>query len=84
MQRLQTMGKKMFEMYFQKGSPDSIGFSNDSVDQMKLIVYGGLKDIVRLRTSPTLFQAYEHVIDIMEKNIVPRFYRSSEVGSCYS
>lgn len=73
------MGRKMFEMYFHQGSPDSIGFSSNSVEQMESIVNGELSDIVRLRTSPTLFQAYEHVVDIMEKSIIPRFYRSSEV-----
>lgn len=81
MQKLQIMGKMMFEMYFTKRSTDSIGFSNDSVDQMESIVFGETKDIVRLRTSPTLFQAYEHVIEVMETSIIPRFYRSSEVFS---
>lgn len=79
MERLKLMGQKMFQIYFCQLSPDCIGFENESKDQMKSIVYASASDIVRLRTSPTLFQAYDHVMDILEHKILPRFYRSPEV-----
>ena len=79
MKRLQLMGQKMFEMYFCDSSPDCIGFENESKNQMKSIVYASSSEIVRLRTSSTLFQAYDHVMDILETKILHRFYRSPEV-----
>ena len=84
MKRLQLMGQKMFEIYFCHASPDCIGFENDSKNQMKSIVYADTADIVRLRTSPTLFQAYDHVMDILENKMMPRFYRSPEVNIIHS
>ncbi|KAI9555168.1 hypothetical protein GHT06_017683 [Daphnia sinensis] len=78
MERLQLMGQKMFEIYFCHTSPDCIGFENESKREMKAIVYASTADIVRLRTSPTLFEAYDYVMDILEKKILPRFYRSPE------
>lgn len=69
----------MFEMYFCDSSPDCIGFENESKNQMKSIVYASSSEIVRLRTSSTLFQAYDHVMDILETKILHRFYRSPEV-----
>lgn len=79
MKRLQLMGQKMFAMYFCHSSPDCIGFENESKNQMKSIVYASATEIVRLRTSSTLFQAYDYVMDILETKILPRFYRSPEV-----
>lgn len=73
------MGQKMFAMYFCHSSPDCIGFENESKNQMKSIVYASDTEIVRLRTSSTLFQAYDYVMDILETKILPRFYRSPEV-----
>lgn len=75
------MGQKMFEIYFCHTSPDCIGFENESKREMKAIVYASTADIVRLRTSPTLFEAYDYVMDILEKKILPRFYRSPEVDT---
>lgn len=78
-ERLQVMGQKMFEIYFCSKSPDCIGFGNESIEQMQTIVYSSSSEITRLRTSPILFQAYDHVMDKLEQNFLPRFYRSPEV-----
>ena len=51
----------MHQNFFSDTSSDCVGFSKESEAQMKLIVYGATKDIVLLRTCPTLFQAYDHV-----------------------
>lgn len=77
--RLQFMGQKMYEIYFSHKSPDHIDFGHESLDRMEKIVLGKAEDIVLLRTSPTLFSAYDHVMDIMEQTLLPRFYRSPEV-----
>lgn len=80
MKRLQLMGQKMYEIYFSSVSADCIDFDDDSRDQMKRIVFSqAAEDIVLLRTSPTLFKAYDHVMDIMEQKLLCRFYRSPEV-----
>lgn len=79
MERLQSMGQKMFEIYFSSKSLDCIGFGTESSRQMQSIVYSEPAEIVRLRTSPILFQAYDYVMDKLEQKILPRFYRSPEV-----
>lgn len=70
----------MFEIYFRPTSPDCIGFGKESIDQMQNIVYSSPSEITRLRTSPILFQAYDYVMDKLEQNFLPRFYRSPEVN----
>lgn len=79
LEKLRVMGQKMYEIFFRRGSSDCIGFERDSKHQMKAIVYGRVEDVVLLRTTPTLFEAYEHVMNILEQRIIPRFYRSREV-----
>ena len=78
---LQVTGQKLFEIFFSRNSPDRIPFKEDSENQLKTFVYGNIENIVLLRTSPTLFEAYEHVMDVLENHILVRFYRSSEVTS---
>lgn len=72
----------MHEIYFCDSSPDCIGFEPESRVQMEEIVYANATEIVRLRTSSTLFRAYDYVMDILEHKILPRFYRSPEVRKC--
>ena len=80
LERLQLTGRKLFDIFFSGNSPDRIHFGAESKIQMKKIVYGNVEDIVLLRTCPTLFEAYDHVMDVLENKILIRFYRSSEVG----
>jgi len=78
LERLQLTGRKLFDIFFSGNSPDRIHFGAESKIQMKKIVYGNVEDIVLLRTCPTLFEAYDHVMDVLENKILIRFYRSSE------
>jgi hypothetical protein len=70
MKNLQFMGQKMHENFFTYTSVDCVGFSKESEAQMKLIVYGATKDIILLRTCPTLFQAYDHVGLLVFDNLI--------------
>lgn len=81
LERLQLTARKLFEIFFFRHSPDRIQFGTESESQMKKIVYGNIEDIVLLRTCPTLFEAYDHVMDTLENKILIRFYRSEEVSS---
>ena len=81
LERLQLTGRKLFEIFFIRNSPDCIQFGTESESRMKTIVYGNVDDIVQLRTCPTLFEAYDHVMDTLENKILTRFYRSEEVDS---
>jgi len=78
LERLQLTGRKLFEIFFIRNSPDCIQFGTESESRMKTIVYGNVDDIVQLRTCPTLFEAYDHVMDTLENKILTRFYRSEE------
>ncbi len=77
------MGQKMNEIYFCPKSSDCIGFDEELRNQMEAIVSNEPEHIVQLRTSPTLFKAYDHVMDILEQKLIPRFYRSPEVNYLY-
>jgi hypothetical protein len=75
--------QKMFEIYVSRSSPDFIHFDGNFECQMKKIVYSrDPNDVILLRTSPILFQAYEHAMVTLERQLMPiRFYRSPEVFS---
>ncbi|KAK9509753.1 hypothetical protein O3M35_006998 [Rhynocoris fuscipes] len=65
----------LFSVYFSPHSPDNIGFSQDLVIQMRKVLS---KDVTKLRTSPPLFQAYEHAYSLLDKNYCPLFHTSDE------
>lgn len=46
------------------------------------VVHGEVKDIIKLRTTYPLFQAYEHAYNLLEREYLPLFMHSHAVSSC--
>lgn len=65
----------LFSVYFNPISPDSIGLPSDIIENMKEVL---TDDVGKLRTSPPLFQAYEHAYSILENKLCPLFHASDD------
>ncbi|XP_034243471.1 sorting nexin-14-like isoform X2 [Thrips palmi] len=65
----------LYSVYFNPVSPDSIGLPSDIVENMKQVL---TDDVGKLRTSPPLFQAYEHAYSILENKLCPLFHASDD------
>ncbi|KAB7506907.1 Sorting nexin-14 [Armadillidium nasatum] len=56
---------------------DKLDFLPEIVSQIKEIVHGDVKDIVKLRTTRPLFQAYEYAYNLLEREYLPLFMNSN-------
>ncbi|XP_038048317.1 sorting nexin-14-like [Patiria miniata] len=65
-------------LYFAPGAVDKIKFDEDIEAEMQEIVNGPYEGVTRLRTSSTLFRAYEHAYKLMENVFCPLFHHSDE------
>ncbi|XP_046401263.1 sorting nexin-14-like isoform X2 [Ischnura elegans] len=68
----------LYSVYFRSDSPDRIIFSESVVEEMKEVLAGPAEDIVKLRTTTPLFQAYEHAYSLLENTLCPLFHQSEE------
>ncbi|XP_022092527.1 sorting nexin-14-like [Acanthaster planci] len=77
-QSLHREAQDLYQLYFAPGAVDRIKFDVDIEDEMKEIVNGPYEGVTRLRTSSTLFRAYEHAYKLMENVFCPLFHHSDE------
>lgn len=78
---LQVSAQSMFNIFIRQGSADAILFrcGDDFQSRMESIVFSrDSNDVVQLRTSPILFQAYEYAMEVLEHHLMHRFHRSPE------
>uniref|UniRef100_A0A8C4QXL4 Sorting nexin 14 n=1 Tax=Eptatretus burgeri TaxID=7764 RepID=A0A8C4QXL4_EPTBU len=68
----------IYRAYCTPGSLDRIGFQRSIVEGIKQITTGPYQSVVRLQTSPFLFQAYDHVLTLLEDVFTPMFWHSDE------
>ncbi|XP_071449604.1 sorting nexin-14-like isoform X2 [Hetaerina americana] len=68
----------LYSVYFRIDSPDRIMFTESVVDEMKEVLAGPAEDIVKLRTTTPLYQAYEHAYSLLENTLCPLFHQSEE------
>nr|CAD7598805.1 unnamed protein product [Timema genevievae] len=68
----------LFSVYFSPVSPDRILFSPAVVEGMRRILQEPPENIVKLRTTPPLFQAYEYAYSLLENNLCPLFHQSDD------
>ncbi|XP_030626203.1 sorting nexin-14 isoform X5 [Chanos chanos] len=78
MRRLHGEVQKMYETYCLEESIDKISFDPLIVEQIRTIAQGHYKDVVKLQTLPCLFEAYEHVLSLLENVFTPMFSHSDE------
>nr|CAD7454246.1 unnamed protein product [Timema tahoe] len=68
----------LFSVYFSPVSPDRILFTPAVVEGMRRILQEPPENIVKLRTTPPLFQAYEYAYSLLENNLCPLFHQSDD------
>ncbi|XP_036405366.1 sorting nexin-14-like isoform X2 [Megalops cyprinoides] len=70
--------KKIYETYCLDESIDKISFDPFIVDEIRNIAKGPYTGVVRLQTMRCLFEAYEHVLSLLENVFTPMFCHSDE------
>uniref|UniRef100_A0A8C3ATM0 Sorting nexin 14 n=1 Tax=Cyclopterus lumpus TaxID=8103 RepID=A0A8C3ATM0_CYCLU len=72
--------KKIYETYCLDESVDKIRFDPFIVEEIRNIAEGPYAEVVKLQTMRCLFEAYEHVLSLLEKVFTPMFCHSDEVS----
>uniref|UniRef100_A0A6Q2XPG1 Sorting nexin 14 n=1 Tax=Esox lucius TaxID=8010 RepID=A0A6Q2XPG1_ESOLU len=78
--------KKIYKTYCLEESIDKIRFDPFIVEEIRNIAEGPYIGVVKLQTMRCLFEAYEHVLSLLENVFTPMFCHSDEVrtfSSCY-
>ncbi|XP_017546417.1 sorting nexin-14 isoform X3 [Pygocentrus nattereri] len=70
--------KKIYETYCLDESIDKIRFDPFIVEEIKNIAEGPYVGVVKLQTMRCLFEAYEHVLSLLENVFTPMFCHSDE------
>ncbi|KAL7873042.1 hypothetical protein AOLI_G00121130 [Acnodon oligacanthus] len=70
--------KKIYETYCLDESVDKIRFDPFIVEEIKNIAEGPYVGVVKLQTMRCLFEAYEHVLSLLENVFTPMFCHSDE------
>ncbi|XP_064810210.1 sorting nexin-14-like isoform X4 [Oncorhynchus masou masou] len=70
--------KKIYETYCLDESIDKIRFDPFIVEEIKNIAEGPYAGVVKLQTMRCLFEAYEHVLSLLENVFTPMFCHSDE------
>ncbi|XP_059369309.1 sorting nexin-14-like isoform X2 [Carassius carassius] len=78
MQRLHEEVKKIYETYCLEESIDKISFDPFIIEEIHNIAQGPYTGVVKLQTMPCLFEAYEHVLSLLENVFTPMFCHSDE------
>uniref|UniRef100_A0A3B4V1Y8 Sorting nexin 14 n=1 Tax=Seriola dumerili TaxID=41447 RepID=A0A3B4V1Y8_SERDU len=74
--------KKIYETYCLDESVDKILFDPFIVEEIRNIAEGPHAEVVKLQTMRCLFEAYEHVLSLLENVFTPMFCHSDEVTAC--
>uniref|UniRef100_H0ZQH1 Sorting nexin-14 n=2 Tax=Taeniopygia guttata TaxID=59729 RepID=H0ZQH1_TAEGU len=70
--------QKIYKTYCLDESIDKIKFDPFIVEEIQRIAEGPYKDVVKLQTMRCLFEAYEHVLSLLENVFTPMFCHSDE------
>ncbi|XP_062379143.1 sorting nexin-14-like isoform X4 [Sardina pilchardus] len=70
--------KKLYTTYCLDESIDKIRFDPFIVEEIRNIAEGPYSDVVKLQTMRCLFEAYEHVLSLLENVFTPMFCHSDE------
>ncbi|KAI7800080.1 sorting nexin-14 isoform X2 [Triplophysa rosa] len=78
MQRLHEEVQKIYETYCLDESVDKISFDPFIIEEIHNIAQGPYAGVVKLQTMRCLFEAYEHVLSLLENVFTPMFCHSDE------
>ncbi|XP_035152159.1 sorting nexin-14 isoform X36 [Callithrix jacchus] len=71
--------QKIYKTYCLDESIDKIRFDPFIVEEIQRIAEGPYIDVVKLQTMRCLFEAYEHVLSLLENVFTPMFCHSDEI-----
>ncbi|XP_041068380.1 sorting nexin-14 isoform X7 [Carcharodon carcharias] len=77
-QTLHEEVKKIYETYCLDESIDKIKFDPFIIEEIQQVAEGSYGDVVKLQTMRCLFEAYEHVMNLLETVFTPMFCHSDE------
>ncbi|KAK2884300.1 hypothetical protein Q8A67_017937 [Cirrhinus molitorella] len=77
-QRLHEEVQKIYETYCLEESIDKISFDPFIIEEIHNIAQGPYTGVVKLQTMRCLFEAYEHVLSLLENVFTPMFCHSDE------
>ncbi|XP_048456688.1 sorting nexin-14 isoform X3 [Rhincodon typus] len=78
MQTLHEEVKKIYVTYCLDESIDKIKFDPFIVEEIQQVAEGSYRNVVKLQTMRCLFEAYEHVMNLLETVFTPMFCHSDE------
>ncbi|XP_072218024.1 sorting nexin-14-like isoform X1 [Leuresthes tenuis] len=78
LRRLHGEVSHIYQTYCLDESIDKISFDPVIVEEIRNIATGPYTDVVKLQTMPCLFEAYEHVLSLLERVFTPMFCHSDE------
>ncbi|XP_047429236.1 sorting nexin-14-like isoform X2 [Mugil cephalus] len=78
LQRLHGEVVHIYETYCLDESIDKISFDPFIVEEIRNVAKGPYGEVVKLQTMRCLFEAYEHVLSLLEKVFTPMFCHSDE------
>ncbi|XP_070705059.1 sorting nexin-14-like isoform X3 [Pempheris klunzingeri] len=78
LQRLHGEVQHLYETYCLDESIDKISFDKFIVEEIRNIAKGPYTGVVKLQTMRCLFEAYEHVLSLLERVFTPMFCHSDE------
>ncbi|KAL2081871.1 hypothetical protein ACEWY4_021689 [Coilia grayii] len=78
MQRLHGEVQTIYRTYCLDESIDKIRFDPFIVEEIRNIAQGPYQEVVKLQTMRCLFEAYEHVLSLLENVFTPMFCHSDE------
>ncbi|XP_042866404.1 sorting nexin-14-like isoform X3 [Penaeus japonicus] len=76
LEQLHHEALELYHTYMVSSAVDRINFPSHIVSHIREIVHGEVGDIVKLRTTRPLFQAYEHAYNLLEREYLPLFMHS--------
>ncbi|XP_070579671.1 sorting nexin-14-like isoform X2 [Ptychodera flava] len=74
--KLHIEAQELYKLYFAPDAMDRIQFDDDIIAEVKSIAEGPYEGVTRLRTSDSLFRAYEYSYNLLENTFCPMFHQS--------
>ncbi|XP_040583248.1 sorting nexin-14 isoform X6 [Lepeophtheirus salmonis] len=76
--QLHSEAVNLFDTYLKRSSPHRVNVSIELVEEIRRVLMKPVADIVELRTTTPLFNAYEEVYNYLELEMCPSFHTSEE------
>uniref|UniRef100_T1IH03 PX domain-containing protein n=1 Tax=Strigamia maritima TaxID=126957 RepID=T1IH03_STRMM len=73
---LQKEAQQIYDTFCSPDAVDRVQLDKNSVEEIRIIVYGPIEGITKLRSRPPLFKCYDQAFRLLEKTFWPLFHQS--------